>query len=158
MEKEGHTGGRRVLSPLRQPRFNNCIAKMEVGCLEYPGDSTIGSQPLEWNNAPMTGTTAQPSHEPPHKRTGTGSRHTAQNHRRKKENSYNNNKKKLRERKGEENGRKNLIGWKKPARKKKERANESHDRCSELLGMRKPKERWTLALKALLVLTPLNCI
>ena len=67
-------------------------------------------------------------------------------------------KKKFRERKGEENGRKNLIGWKKTARKKKERANESHDRCSELLGMRKPKERWTLALKALLVLTPLNCI
>ena len=32
---------------------------MEVGCLEYPGASTIGSQPLDWNNAPMTGTTAQ---------------------------------------------------------------------------------------------------
>ena len=51
--------------------FNNCIAKMEVGCLEYPGASTIGSQPLDWNNAPMTGTTAQPSHEPPHQAEGT---------------------------------------------------------------------------------------
>ena len=38
--------------------INNCIAKMEVGCLEYPGASTIGSQPLDWNNAPMNGTTA----------------------------------------------------------------------------------------------------
>ena len=46
--------------------FNNCIAKMEVGCLKYPGASTIGSQPLDWNNAPMNGTTAQPHHEPPH--------------------------------------------------------------------------------------------
>ena len=27
--------------------FNNCIAKMEVGCLKYPGTSTIGSQPLD---------------------------------------------------------------------------------------------------------------
>ena len=26
---------------------NNCIAKMEVGCLKYPGASTIGSQPLD---------------------------------------------------------------------------------------------------------------
>ena len=49
---------------------------MEVGCLTYPGASTIGSQPLDWNNAPMTGTTAQPSHEPPHQRKGTGTRHT----------------------------------------------------------------------------------
>ena len=27
--------------------FNNCIAKVEVGCLEYPGASTIGSQLLD---------------------------------------------------------------------------------------------------------------
>ena len=27
--------------------FNNCNAKMEVGCLKYPGASTIGSQPLD---------------------------------------------------------------------------------------------------------------
>ena len=33
---------------------------MEVGCLEYLGASTIGSQPLDWNNAPMIETTAQP--------------------------------------------------------------------------------------------------
>ena len=56
--------------------INNCIAKMEVGCLKYPGASTIGSQPLDWNNAPMTGTTKQPSHEPPHQRKGTGTHHT----------------------------------------------------------------------------------
>ena len=49
---------------------------MEVGYLEYPGASTIGSQPLDSNNAPMTGTTAQPNHEPPHQRKGTGTRHT----------------------------------------------------------------------------------
>ena len=56
--------------------FNHCIAKMEVGCLKYPGASTIGSQPLDWNNAPMTGTTAQPSHEPPHQRKEAGTHHT----------------------------------------------------------------------------------
>ena len=33
---------------------------MEVGCLEHLGASTIGSQPLDWNNAPMIETTAQP--------------------------------------------------------------------------------------------------
>ena len=27
--------------------FNNFIAKMEVGCLKYPGASTIGSQLLD---------------------------------------------------------------------------------------------------------------
>ena len=43
----------------------------------------------------MTGTTAQPSHEPQHKRKGTGSRHTGQHHCRKKENIFNNNKKSL---------------------------------------------------------------
>ena len=52
-----------------------------------------------------------------------------------------------------ENGWKNLVGWKKKktARGKTGRANESHDRCSELLGMRMPKDRWPQALKALLV-------
>ena len=44
--------------------------------MEYPVASTIGNQPLDWNNAPTTGTTAQPSHEPPHERKGTGTRHT----------------------------------------------------------------------------------
>ena len=27
--------------------FSNCIAKMQVGCLRYPGASAIGSQPLD---------------------------------------------------------------------------------------------------------------
>ena len=27
--------------------INNCIAKMEVGCLKHPGASTIGSQLLD---------------------------------------------------------------------------------------------------------------
>ena len=39
---------------------------MEVGRLEYPGASTVGSRPLDWNNAPMTGTTAQPTAMSPH--------------------------------------------------------------------------------------------
>lgn len=89
----------------------------------------------------MTGTTAQPSHEPQYKRIGTGSRHTGQHQCRKKENSFNTNKKKPRERKGEENGERTSWAEKKTALKKGERANESHHRCSELLGMRKPKDR-----------------
>ena len=67
--------------------ISNCIVKMEVGCLEYPGASTIGSQPLDWNNAPMNGTTAQPSHEPPHQRKGTGTRHTEKHQWRKTNNA-----------------------------------------------------------------------
>ena len=39
---------------------------MEVGCLECPRASTFGRQPApRLNNAPMAGTTLQPSHEPP---------------------------------------------------------------------------------------------
>ena len=34
-------------SPLIHSLINNCIDEMEVGCLEYPGASTIGSQPLD---------------------------------------------------------------------------------------------------------------
>ena len=49
---------------------------MNVGCLEYPGASTFGSKPLDGNNAPMAGTTVQPSHEPSHERKQTGTRHT----------------------------------------------------------------------------------
>ena len=49
---------------------------MGVGCLEYPGASTIGSQHLGSSNSPMTGTTAQPSHEPPHEIKRTGTHHT----------------------------------------------------------------------------------
>ena len=96
---------------------------MEVGCLEYPRTSTIGSQPLDWNNAPKTGTTALPSHEPQHERKETGTRHT-ENISGEKAN------KALGERGGEENG------WQNLARKKTERANESHDWCSQQLGMR----------------------
>ena len=35
--------------PLRHAYYfiNNYIAEMEVGCLEYPGASTIGSQALD---------------------------------------------------------------------------------------------------------------
>ena len=29
------------------PKFNNCITKMEVGCLKHPGASTVGSQLLD---------------------------------------------------------------------------------------------------------------
>ena len=102
---------------------------MEVGCLEYPGASTIGSQPLDWNNAPMNGTTAQPSHEPPHERKETGTRHT--------ENISGEKQQSLRG--GEGGGGGEKIGWQNPARRKTERTNESHDLCSQLLGMRMQK-------------------
>ena len=69
---------------------------MEIGCLEYPGAATIGSQPLVYNNAPMTGTAAQPSREPPDERKGTGTRHT--------ENISGEKTTKPRGRRGEENG------------------------------------------------------
>ena len=99
---------------------------MEVGCLEYPGASTTGSQPLDWNNAPMTGTTAQPSHEPPQERKGTGSHHTE-----------NISGEKLTKPKGREGGEEN--GWQNLAQRKTERAKESHDQCSQLLGLHMPK-------------------
>ena len=38
---------RNVHVPRIITHVNNCIAKMEVGCLKYPGASTIGSQPLD---------------------------------------------------------------------------------------------------------------
>ena len=132
--------------------LNNCIAKMEVGCLEYLGASTIGSQPLDWNNAPITGTTAQPSHEPPRKRKGTGTHHTGKHQWRKKKKTATTTTTKP----GGGGGWKWLKeahGLKKWAPKKTDRANESHDRSSELLGMRMPKGRWAQALtgKAVLV-------
>ena len=36
-----------AVNPFSVPRgvINNCISKMEVGYLEYPGTPTIGSQP-----------------------------------------------------------------------------------------------------------------
>ena len=111
---------------------------MEVGCLRFPGASTIGRQPLDWNNAPMTGTTAQPSHEPPRQRKGTGTRQT---------DKASVEKKKINRPRGrvgrEENGRQN------PARRKNtKRAKESHDQSSQPPGMRvlKTADLCTLAL------------
>ena len=73
----------------------------------------------------MTGTTAQPSHEPPHQRKGTGTRHTD------KSNSGEKPNRPRGRAGGEENGRQ------KPSMKgKTERAKESHDRCSQPPGMR----------------------
>ena len=73
----------------------------------------------------MTGTTAQPSHEPPHERKGTGTLHT--------ENiSGEKNQQSLRRGGGEKMADRT---W----HKKTEHANESHDQCSQLLGMRMPK-------------------
>ena len=124
--------------------FNNCIAKVEVGCLEYPGASTIGSQLLDWNNAPLTGTTAQPSHEPPHKRKGTGPRHTEKHQWREKLTSLG----------GGGRGRKWLT---EPSTKEKlKHASESHDWWRQLLGMRMPKTADLRHLRH--SLTPLNCI
>ena len=42
-------------------------------------------------------------------------------------------------------------GMNNTAQRKTLRTTESHDWCSELLGMRMPKDRWPLALKTLLV-------
>ena len=125
--------------------INNCIAKMEVGCLEYPGASTIGSQPLDWNNAPMTGTTAQPSHEPPHERKGTGTHHTGTHQWRRQQQQQSLG------RRGGRMAERTSSAEKTQHEGNLNAPNESHDRCSELLGMRIPKERWPLALKALLV-------
>ena len=118
---------------------NTCIAKMEVGCLKYPGASTIGSQPLDWNNAPMTGTTAQPSHEPPQQRKGTGTRHTE------KKTSVEKNPTSL---VGGRKGKKTADRTQHEG--KTERAKESHDRCSQPPGMRMPKTA-DLGTQALLV-------
>ena len=37
---------------------------MEVGCLEYPEASTIGSQPLDWNNAQWLAQQRNPAMSP----------------------------------------------------------------------------------------------
>ena len=98
---------------------------MGVGCLEYPGASTIGSQHLGWSNAPMTDTTAQPSHEPPHKKKGTGTCYTE-----------NNSGEKPTKPRGGGGGGEN--GWQNLAWRKTECAKESHDWCNQLLGMCMP--------------------
>ena len=86
----------------------------------------------------MTGTTAQPSHEHPHQRKGTGTHHTEKDI-------------------SGENPRSLGGGWegqKMAARTqhegKTERAKESHDRCSQPPGMRMPKTA-DLGTQALLV-------
>ena len=93
----------------------------------------------------MTGTIVQPSHEPPHERKGTGTRHTEKHQWRKNQQSL-----------GGGGGREN--GWQNPAQRKTERANESPGRCSQLLGMRIPKTADLRHLRHCSLLTPLNCI
>ena len=72
----------------------------------------------------MTGTTAQPSHEPPHQRKGTGTRHNEKTSVEKNQQSL----------EGGREGKKMAD----LARRKIECAKESHDRYSQLLGMRMP--------------------
>ena len=87
----------------------------------------------------MTGTTAQPSHEPPHQRKGTGTRHTDKHQWRKK------NPTSL---VGGREGKK--MGDRTQHEGKTERAKESHVRCSQPPGMRMPKTA-DLGTQALLV-------
>ena len=50
------------------------------------------------------------------------------------------------------------MGWKNPAQRKTELTNESHAGCSELLGVRMPKDCWPQALKVLLVVTSFRLV
>ena len=75
----------------------------------------------------MTGTTVQPSREPPHEWKGTGTRHA--------ENVSGEKKTKPRGRKW---GKK-MADRTQHKGKLNALANESHDRCSQLLGMGMPK-------------------
>ena len=62
--------------------FNNCIAKMEVGCLKHPGASTIGSQLLDDCQYDSHGCESwQPSHEPPRHAEGRPSKAKASSER-----------------------------------------------------------------------------
>ena len=45
---------------------NNCIAKMEVGCLKHPGANPLLAASSEMETAPMAGKSWLPSHVPPH--------------------------------------------------------------------------------------------
>ena len=65
---------------------------MEVGHLEYPGASTVGSRPLDWNNARMTGATAQPTAMSPHTKGEEQAPDTLENTSGEKKNTNNNNK------------------------------------------------------------------
>ena len=87
----------------------------------------------------MTGTTAQPSHEPPHQRKGTGTRHTE------KRDISGENPTSLG---GGREGKK--MAARTQYEGKTERAKEYHDRCSQPPGMRMPKTA-DLGTQALLV-------
>ena len=104
---------------------------MEVGCLKYPGASTIGSQPHDWHNS-----ATQPWAPTPRK--GTGTRHTEKTSVGKSPTSLGGGReeKKMADRTQHEG--------------KTERAKESHDRCSQTSGMRMPKTA-DLGTQALLV-------
>ena len=86
----------------------------------------------------MTGTTAQPSHEPLHQRKGTGTRHTEKTSVEKNPTSLG----------GGREGKK--MADRTQHEGKTERAKESHDRCSQPPGMRMPKTA-DLGTQALLV-------
>ena len=86
----------------------------------------------------MTGTTAQPSHEPPHQRKGTGTRHTEKT-------SVDKN---LTSLEGGREGKK--MADRTQHEGKTEHAKESYDRCSQPPGMRMPKTA-DLGTQALLV-------
>ena len=100
--------------------INNCIAK------------------IDWNNAPMTGTTAQPSREPPHQRKGTGTHHTEKDISGENPTSPG----------GGREGKKMTARAQHEG--KTERAKESYDWCSQPPGMRMPKTA-DLGTQALLV-------
>ena len=86
----------------------------------------------------MTGTTAQPSHEPPHQRKGIGTRHTEKT----------SVEKNLTSPEGGREGKK--IADRIQHEGKTECAKESYDRCSQPPGMRMPKTA-DLSTQALLV-------
>ena len=104
---------------------------MEVGCLKYPGASTIGSQPHDWHNS-----ATQPWAPTPRK--GTGTRHTEKTSVEKNPTSLG----------GGREGKK--MADRTQHEGKTERAKESHDRCSQTSGMRMPKTA-DLGTQALLV-------
>ena len=88
----------------------------------------------------MTGTTAQPSHEPLHQRKGTGTRHTEKNTSGEKPNKP----------RGRAGGGGEKMADRTQHEGKTERAKESHDRCSQPPGIRMPKTA-DLGTQALLV-------
>ena len=98
---------------------------MQVGCLEYPVTSTIGSQPLDWNNAQWLAQQGNPAMSP-HTKGKEQAPVTLKTSVEKKHQSL-----------GGGDGEGN--SWQNPAQRKTERANESPGRCSQLPGMGMPK-------------------